>query len=329
MKHSPTRRRMLSAAALSLCVWPALAQTTEPAYPSRPIALVVPYAAGGVTDVVARMIAAPLARELGQSVIVENVTGAGGNVGAQKVASASTAGYTLLLSQTSLVTNPLLDRAFKLDAVADFTHIAYVGGLPLWVLVDPARPGPKTLAQLLQSMRQSPGQMNYGSGGTGSASHLAVAYLERLEKVQAVHVPYRGMSAALTDLLTGSVGFAITPVAGTESMVQSGKLKALAITTTSRLKAFPDVPTFGETGQPGMDVMGWIGISGPKGMPAAVVAKVHTAAQRVLSDPQMAAALAERTLQQQPRTPAQFTAYIQSEKARWQSLIDANGIKTE
>jgi tripartite-type tricarboxylate transporter receptor subunit TctC len=329
MKHPTTRRRMLGAAALSLCAWPALAQTTEPAYPSRPISLVVPYAAGGVTDVVARMIATPLARELGQSVIVENVTGAGGNLGAQKVASASAAGYTLLLSQTSLVTNPLLDRAFRLDSVADFTHIAFVGGLPLWVLIDPARPGPKTLAQLVQTMRQSPGQMTYGSGGTGSASHLGVAFLEKLEKVQALHVPYRGMSAALTDLLTGSVNFALMPVAGTEAMVQSGKLKALALTASSRLKAFPDVPTFAEMGQPGMDVMGWIGISGPKGMPPSVIARLHAAAQRVLSDPQISVALAERTLQLQPRTPSQFTAYIQSEKARWQPLIEANGIKAE
>lgn len=322
-------RRLLTAVALSLCAGSILAQTTEAAYPSRPITLVVPYAAGGVTDVVARLIAAPLARELGQSVVVENVTGAGGNVGAQKVASAPVAGYTLLLSQTSLVTNPLLDRNFKLDAATDFTHIAYVGGLPLWVLIDPSRPGPQTLPQLVQAMRQSPGQMTYGSGGTGSASHLGVAYLEKLEKVRAVHVPYRGMSAALTDVLAGSVNFALTPVAGTESLVLSGKLKALAITATSRLKAFADVPTFAEAGQPGMDVMGWIGISGPKGMPAAVVARLHAATQRVLSDPQVGAALAERTLQPQPRTPAQFTAYIQSEKARWQPLIEANGIKAE
>lgn len=321
--------RRLAACALALCAGIGQAQPAPAAFPSRPIILVVPYAAGGVTDVVARMIAPPLSRELGQSVVVENVTGAGGNVAAQKVAASPANGYTLLLAQTSLVTNPLLDKAFKLDAVADFTHVAYVGGLPLWILVDPARPGPRSLPQLLQEMRSAPGKLNYGSGGTGSASHLGVAYLEKLEKVQAVHVPYRGMSAALNDVLSGSVSFALTPVGGTESLVQSGKLKALAITAPARLKAFADVPTFAEAGQPGMDVMGWIGISGPRALPPDVVQRLNAAVQRVLSDTQLASALTERTLQLQARSPAQFAAYVQSEKARWQPLIEANGIKAE
>ena len=321
--------RWLVATALALGTAASLAQPAAGAFPSRPITLVVPYAAGGVTDVVARMIAAPLSRELEQPVIVENVTGAGGNVAAQKVAAAPANGYTLLLAQTSLVTNPLLDKAFKLDAVADFTHVAYVGGLPLWILVDPARPGPRSLPQLVQEMRNAPGKINYGSGGTGSASHLGVAYLEKLEKVQAVHVPYRGMSAALNDVLSGSVSFALTPVGGTESLVQSGKLKALAITAPARMKAFADVPTFAEAGQPGMDVMGWIGISGPRALPPDVVQRLNAAVLRVLADPQMASAMAERTLQLQLRSPAQFAAYIHSEKARWQPLIEANGIKAE
>lgn len=328
MNRSPLIRR-LSAFALALCTAGALAQPAQTGFPSRPISLVVPYAAGGVTDVVARMIATPLSRELGQPVVIENVTGAGGNVAAQKVAGSPANGYTLLLSQTSLVTNPLLDKAFKLDPATDFTHVAYVGGLPLWILVDPARPGPRTLAQLVQEMRSAPGKFNYGSGGTGSASHLGVAYLEKLEKVQAVHVPYRGMSAALNDVLSGSVSFALTPVGGTESLVQSGKLKALAITAPARLKAFADVPTFAEAGQPGMDVMGWIGISAPRALPPEIVQRLNAAVVRVLADPQLASAMAERTLQLQARSPAQFTAYIQSESARWQPLIEANGIKAE
>jgi tripartite-type tricarboxylate transporter receptor subunit TctC len=321
--------RRIGASVLALCAASVMAQPGTTGYPSRPIALVVPYAAGGVTDVVARMIAPPLARELGQPVVVENVTGAGGNVAAQKVAASPANGYTLLLTQTSLVTNPLLDKAFKLDPVADFAHVAYVGGLPLWIVVDPARPGPRTLAQLLLDMRGAPGKINYGSGGTGSASHLGVAYLEKLEKVQATHIPYRGMSAAINDVLSGSVSFALTPVAGSESLVQSGKLKALAVTAPARLKAFSDVPTFAEAGQPGMDVMGWIGISGPRALPQDIVQRLHAAVQRVLSEPQMASALAERTLQLQARSPAQFSAYVQSEKARWQPLIEANGIKAE
>lgn len=328
MQHRNIRRRTATAA-LAFAAVGGGAQAAPAPVPGRAITLVVPYAAGGVTDVVARLLAAPLGRELGQPVVVENVTGAGGNVGAQKVAAATPNGSTLLLSQTSLVTTPLLDRSFKLDAVSDFTHIAYVGGLPLWLLVDPARPGPQALEQLVQAMREAPGSFNYGTGGTGSASHLGVAYWEKLEGVRAVHVPYRGMSAAVNDLLAGSVHFALTPVAGTESLVHAGKLKALAVTSAARLKSFPDVPTFAEAGQGGMDVMGWVGISGPRGMPGERVAQIHAAVQRVLGEPAMAAALAERTLLVLPRTPAQFTAYVQAEKARWQPLIQANGIKTE
>lgn len=328
MQHWKMRRRT-AVAALACAALGAHAQNEPVSAHGRAITLVVPYAAGGVTDVVARLLAAPLGRELGQPVVVENLTGAGGNVGAQKVAGAAATGSTLLLSQTSLVTNPLLDRSFRLDAVSDFTHIAYVGGLPLWLLVDPARPGPQALDQLVQAMRQAPGDFNYGTGGTGSASHLGVAYWEKLAGVRAVHVPYRGMSAAVNDLLAGSVHFALTPVAGTESLVRSGKLKALAVTSAARLKSFADVPTFAEAGQPGMDVMGWVGVSGPRGMPSELVAQIHGAVQRVLGEPAMAAALAERTLQVQARTPAQFTAYVQAERARWQPLIQASGIKAE
>lgn len=299
------------------------------AFQSRAITLVVPYAAGGVTDVVARMVATSLARELGQPVVVESVTGAGGNVGAMKVASAAPDGHMLLITQTSTVTNPLLDKTFKLDPSSGYTHIAYVGGLPLWLLANPAKTQYQTLAQLLKKIRQKPGKLNFGSGGSGSASHLGVAYLEKLEKIQALHVPYRGMSAALNDLMGGSVDFAFTPVAGTESLVQSGKLKALAITGPTRLKAFPDVPTFAETGQPRMDVMGWIGVSGPRGIPAPVVAKLNTAVSKVITEPQLRTALLERTLLVQAMTPEQFSNYVHAETSRWQPLIESTGIKSD
>ncbi len=321
--------KMISSWVMAACVAASPLVAGAQTWPSRPLTLVVPYAAGGVTDVVARMVATPLARELGQPVVVENVTGAGGNVAASKVAAAPADGYTLLLAQTSLVTNPLLDKAFKLDASAAFTHVSYVGGLPLWLLVNPAKTPHQSLAQLVQQLRQTPGKLNYGSGGTGSASHLGVAYFEKLEKLQAQHIPYRGMSTALNDLMAGSVDFAFTPVTGTESLVQSGKLKALAITGPARLKDFAGVPTFTDAGYPRMDVMGWIGISGPKDMPPAVTARLNAAINKLVAEPQMRSALLERSLLANAMTPDQFTAYVRRETARWQPLIESSGIKLE
>ena len=297
-------------------------------YPTRPVSLVVPYAPGGITDVVARMVAGPLARELGQPVVVENVTGAGGNVGSQKVAAAAPDGHTLLITQTSTVTNPLLDKAARFHPSESFTHVAFVGSLPLWLLVRADSRWPD-VAALVKEAQAAPGKLNYGSGGSGSASHLGVAWFERNQGLKLVHVPYRGMSTALNDLLAGNVDFALTPVAGSESLVQSGRLRPLAITSARRIKGFPGTPTFAEAGYASMDVSGWIGISGPAKLPPAIAARLHGAVAKVLADPQLSAALQDRTLVPHPRTPSEFAQYVRSETARWEQLITSAGIRAE
>ena len=318
------------AATLMAVAGPAGAQSAGKGYPSRTISLVVPYAPAGITDVVTRMLATPLSKELGEQVIVENVTGAGGNIGSQKVAAAAPDGYNLLVSQTSTVTNPLLDKAVKFSATDSFTHVAYIGSLPLWLMVNPSYHPWQGVDALVKQMKAEPGKLNYGSGGTGSASHLGVVFFEGAQDVKAVHVPYRGMSAAITDLLGGSVDFVLTPAAGAESMVKSGKLKALAITGTERLKAFPDVPTFVEAGFPSMKgVAGWIGISAPKNLPPEIVERLNAAIGKVLADPQLQAALLARTVVVKPGSPAEFAEYVRSESDRWGRLIKSTGIKTE
>jgi tripartite-type tricarboxylate transporter receptor subunit TctC len=323
----PSRRGLLGAAPCLLL--PSAVGAAPETYPARAISLVVPYAPGGVTDVVARLVAAPLARELGRPIVVENVTGAGGNIGSLRVAAAAPDGYTLLVTQTSTVTNPMLDRGAGFHPADSFTHVAYVGSLPLWLLVNPSKSPWRSVGELVAATRASPGRLNYGSGGTGSASHLGVAYFEQLERLQVEHVPYRGMSAALTDLLGGSVDFVLTPVAGSESPVQSGSLKALAVTGAHRLDAFPEVPAFAEAGYPAMDVAGWIGISGPRNLPGDVTLRLSAAVGKVLSEPQLWAALQERTLLVDHRAPERFTRYVRGEIERWGQLITTAGIRSE
>lgn len=325
-----TRRRSILRAVPCLLIAAGLPLTSlaQP-YPTRPINLVVPYAPGGVTDVVVRLVATELARELGQPVVVENVTGAGGNLGSLKAARAAPDGYTLLITQTSTVTNPLLDRTVRFHPVDSFTHIAFLGSQPLWLLTNPDRHHWKDVNELIREMKAAPGRLNYGSGGTGSASHLGMAYLLQLEGVQATHIPYRGMSGATTDLLSGSVDLALTPVAGSEAMVQSGKLKALAVTGKHRLKAFANVPTFAEAGHPGMDVVGWMGISGPRQLPTGVVNRLSNAVANALAAPALQAKLQDRNLIVSTRTPAQFTQFVADESARWGQLITNNDIKVQ
>jgi tripartite-type tricarboxylate transporter receptor subunit TctC len=315
--------------ALPCILPPSAGRASASTYPTRAISLVIPYAPGGVTDVVARLVAFPLAQELGQPVVVENVTGAGGNIGSLRIAAASPEGYALLVTQTSTVTNPLLERRAGFHPTSSFTHVAFVGSLPLWLLVNPAKRPWRTVDDLIGAARAAPGRLNYGSGGTGSASHLGVAFFERLVAIEATHVSYRGMSAALTDLLGGSVDFALTPVAGSESLVQSGQLRPLAITSALRLLAFPDVPTFAEAAYPAMDVAGWIGISGPRGLPAEVTARLNAAVDKVISEPRLRAALQERTLVAASRSPEAFAAFVATETARWEQLIAARGIRSE
>ena len=323
----PSRRTLLGAAPCLLL--PSALGAAPETYPARAISLVVPYAPGGVTDVVARLVAAPLAEDLGRPIVVENVTGAGGNIGSLRVAAAAPDGYTLLITQTSTVTNPLLDRGAGFHPADSFTHVAHVVSLPLWLLVNPSKCPWRSVGELVAATRASPGRLNYGSGGTGSASHLGMAYFEQLERLQVEHVPYRGMSAALTDLLGGSVDFVLTPVAGGESLVRSGGLKALAVTSAHRLDAFPEVPAFAEVGYPAMDVAGWIGISGPRNLPGDVALRLSAAVGKVLSGPHLRAVLQERTLLVDHRTPEQFTRYVRGEIERWGRLIATAGIRSE
>lgn len=318
----------------SLPVVLALLTTLLPAaraedFPKRPISLIVSFSPGGVTDIVARMLAEPMSKELGQPVVVENVPGAGGSIAFIKAAQAAPDGYTLLMASTSTVTNPALRADKRFDPVKSYSAIGFVGAIPFWLLVNANQPGPASVAQLMQQARSAPGSLTYGSGGVGTASHLGLEYFKSKEQINILHVAYKGQSAAVSDLLAGTVGMVFMPMSGTDELVRSKKLKALATTSRARLSAFPDVPTFAEAGFPAMDVGGWLGVLAPAGTPPAIVEKLSKTLNKILSQPDFKSRLAEQGLEGRTMEPPEFALYIEREVARWKDVVARSGIKVE
>lgn len=313
------------ASVLALVTTSAVAQS----YPTKSISLVVSFSPGGVTDIVARMLADPLGKELGQPVVVENVTGAGGNVAFVKMANAAPDGYSLLLASTSTVTNPALQKDTRFDPVKSFAPIGFIGAIPFWMLVNATSADLPNVAKLVERSRQPSSKLTYGSGGVGTASHLGPEYFKSVEQANILHIPYKGQSAAVTDLLAGTVDMIYMPVSGTEDLVRSGKLRALATTSQTRLPGFADVPSFAEAGYPKMDVGGWLGLMAPAGTPAPVADKLGRALSKILAQPDFRAKLVERGMEPRIMEPAEFGRYIAGEVNRWRELVAKTGIKAE
>ena len=279
-RFDATRRSLVAAAALA-CVGPrALAQ----AWPSKPIRLVMGYAPGGGADVTAREFAQPLSRLLGQPIVVDYKAGAGGTRAAAEVARAAPDGYTLgLLDNAPLAIAPAL-RHVGYDPVKSFTPIAMVTQLPQVLVANPALPASRS-RELIALMRKQPGKLNYGSGGSGSVSHLAGELYKARSDTFALHVPYRGGAPAITALIAGEVQFAFLTYAATGSFIKSGQLKALGVASAARMPQLPDVPTIAEDGLPGYEAQGWFALAGPAGMPPAIVQTLQKALVEVLASP--------------------------------------------
>src|SRR5215471_381296 len=251
-------------------------------WPSRPLRIVVPFAAGaGVPDIMARLVGRHLAEALGQQVVIDNRPGAGGIVGAEVVAKAGPDGYTLLMGNTALVVAPYLYTKLPFDPLADFVPISLVNSAPLLLVVHPSVPA-QSVGELLAYAKARPGQLNYGSGGVGTTPYLATELLKSMTGIDVVHVPYKGGAPALADLVAGQLSFMIENVPGTLPLVKSGKLRALAITSAQRSPLVPELPTIAEAGVPGYEMTGWNGIFLPRGVPEDIGTKLHAAFSAVL-----------------------------------------------
>lgn len=327
-----TRRTTLSimAATALMAMGTTGAALAQSDYPNKPVRLVVPYAPGGATDVIGRVLAKQLSEALGQQFVVDNRAGAGGSLGAGQVAKSPADGYTLLMGAfTSHTINAALTPAVTpFDIHKSFSHISVVGTVPLVFVVNPNVPA-KSVKELVALAKEKPGSVTFASAGNGSPQHLAIEMFKRQAQVDAVHVPYKGSGPALADLLGGQVNAMIDTVPAAQSQIKAGKLRALATTTKERVPSIPDVPTVVEAGLPEMQVSSMFALSAPAGTPAAVVQKINAALKVILSKQDVKDSMLAQGTIATYGTPDESTKIINAEYAKWAKLIKDSNIKAE
>jgi len=312
-------RRTLLATAVA-----APAVLAQPAFPSRPIRLVVGFPPGGTTDIAARLMAPKMQAALGQPVLVENRTGAGGNIASEYVVRAAPDGHTLLLGTIgALSINPALYGNLSFDPQADLAPITRVAMI-LNVLAVPAEKPWRSPADLIAAARRDP--LNFGSSSAGGAGHMAGEQLNLMAGLRNVHVPYRGGAPLITDLMTGKIDFAFTPASGAQPQVEAGRVRVLAVSTIARSPLAPEIPTLAESpGLAGFDMSDWSALMAPRGTPEPILQSLLRAAHAALADAELVAALGQRGIQAVPNSPAELAAFLRAETAKWTPVIRASG----
>ena len=304
----------------------AMAQTP---YPSKPIRLIVPFTPGGSTDILARSIGQELTKAWGQSVIIDNVPGAGGSIGADKVAKAPADGYTLLMGHIgTLAVNPSLYPKLPYNPVKDFAPVAWVARVPNILVVNSAVPV-KSVQDLVAYAKSKPGQLSYGSGGNGSAANLATEYFKMQTGTAIVHIPYRGTAPAVTDLIGGQIQLVFTGAPAVLGHIKSGQLHALAVSSPKRLDAMPDLPTVAESGYKNFEADQWYGVVAPAGTPKDIVQKLNAQINVALNSPELKKRLSAEGAIATPESPEAFGKLIAHEIARWQPVISSGRVKAD
>jgi tripartite-type tricarboxylate transporter receptor subunit TctC len=320
-----TRAARLLALSLPLLAWAGPSYALD--YPTRPIRFIISFAAGGPNDTIGRILGQYLSEELGQQVIVEDHVGAGGNIGMADVLAAAPDGYTIGFVAPNNAINQTLYAHIPFDFVQDSTPIA--GTMKLANVMDVNVNFPaKTLAEFIAMAKAEPGKINYASGGVGTSPHMSGELLAFMTGIKITHVPYRGTGPAMTDLLGGQIPVLFDNLPGSIQQIKSGRIRALGVTTKERVASIPDVPAIGET-VPGYDVSVWFGISGPKGMPPDIVAKLNTAVNAVLAKPELKARFHDLGGEVMPMSPAEFGKLVADETVKWSKVVKAAGLKVE
>ena len=297
-------------------------------YPERPVRLVVPFAPGGGTDIIGRIVGQGLAEVLGQPVIIDNRGGAGSTLGTEIVARAPNDGYTLLFGNISLAFNATLYTKLRYDTLRDLAPISLSAVQPNILVIHPGLPA-KNLREFIELARANPGKYNYASAGTGSGTHLAAELLKLQTKINIVHVPYKGTGPALTDLLGGQISMMVSTFASALPHVRSGRMRALGVTTTKRSPATPDVPTLIEGGVAGYDYSTWYGLLAPANTARRLIDELNAANRKGLSREDIRQKLESQGVDPSLNTPAEFAAYLKSEIEKWGKVVKATGAKAE
>ena len=314
----------LAGLAVGAAVLPA-SVLAQPAFPSKLITIIVPFSAGGTTDILARIVAQGLTTELGQPVVIDNRPGAGGNIGGLLASKAPADGYTLLMGTVGThAINASLYKKMPFDPVKDFAPLTRVANVPNLLVANPKQPY-KSVKELMAYAKAHPGQVNYASSGSGTSIHLSGELFKSMAKADMVHVPYKGSAPAVTDLLGNQVGIMFDNMPSAIQHVRSGKLIPLAVTTAKRSPELPDVPTIAEAGVPGYEATSWFGMLAPAATPAPIVAKLNAALVKVLAQPDVKKKINDQGAEVYSETPAQFAAFIKSESVKWGKVVRESG----
>jgi len=298
------------------------------AYPSQPVKIVVPFPAGGTTDILARQLATELGQRWAVPVVVENKAGASGTIFSEQLARTAPDGYTLMLTATHHVINPGLYKNLRYDTKTAFTPLAEVAAVPNLLLVNPSVPA-RSVQELIRYGKENPGKLSFGSAGTGGANHLSGELFKAMTGVQMVHVPYKGAAPALNDLLGGTIPVMFDSVTGVIQHVKAGKLKALAVTSLKRSPAVPDIPTLDEAGVKGFEATAWFGLYGPAHMKPEIAGKINADVREVLGTPKMKALFLEQGAEPGTRTQPEFAAFVNAEIDKWAKVISTANVKLE
>jgi tripartite-type tricarboxylate transporter receptor subunit TctC len=325
MNAFPSTKVFLAIFAAAVLVAPL--RSAEAAYPERPIRMIVGFPPGGAADILGRIAAQRLTEGLGQQVVVDNRGGAGGLLATEIAARTNPDGYTLLFTSIPHVINPHLYRKVSYDALKDFAPVVQFVAVPLMMACHPALPV-KSVKELVAYAKANPGQLNYGSGGSGSSSHLAMELFKSMAGVELVHIPYKGVGPMITDMLGGQVRLTISSAVPLSPQVKAGKLRGLAVTAPKRSPSFPDLPAIAET-VPGYEVVNWFGILVPAGTPRSIVERLNKEFNAGLASPELRARLNAQGADIAGGTPEEFARVIRSDFAKWARVVKASGAKVD
>jgi tripartite-type tricarboxylate transporter receptor subunit TctC len=319
----PTTRRTALIAALALCT--SFGAAAQGAYPNKPIRVIVPFAAGSTTDIIARAIADKMGASMGQTLVIDNRGGASGTIGQQAVATAAPDGYTIMIHSSSHTVSPSTFAKLPFDTVGDFTGVTPIASLPNALVISPSK-NIKTLKELIAAAKAKPGSINFASAGQGSATHLNAEKFKLAANIDATNIPFKGSAEAVTEVLAGRVDYYFSPIAPVIGQIKDGQLLALAVGSPKRAAALPDVPTTSEAGVPGSEFNFWIGMMAPAKTPREIVNRLHDEVAKALASPEVKERFLKLGADAWTLKPEQFDAYIKEEIASNAKLVKAAGL---